>query len=146
MTHDAHEILPDDLGPWAVVANILRGPRGGPERDKTYYGTKVFAPGAKVFVGDLDGGALSNVGVVGLNRVSKRLSASMVGIRVIENLRSKVIYDGKVLQKLLWSQFMQNAQEERAGERNVAAGHFCLFRTEAECDAVRQVIQNQLDR
>lgn len=144
MAFDAHDELPEDLGPWVIVANIVKHERRGPDPNLTYRGTKIFAPGAKVYVGSMDGGMFTNFGVLGQNRVSKKLSSSMVNIRVLENLRSKVIYDRKVLQKLLWTQFMPVWKEECPNERNIGAGCWCLFQNKEHCENQMIKMQNAL--
>jgi hypothetical protein len=145
MTFNADIELPSDLGPWAIVANIVKHDRGGPDPSRAYRGTRVFSPGAKIYIGSMDGGAFSNFGVLGQNRVSKKLSTCMVDIKTLENLRSKVIYDKKVLQKLLWTQFMPVWQRERPEERNVGAGRWCLFKDKVSCELALSSIQSELN-
>lgn len=92
------KVLPSELGPWNVAANITTDPRGGANAaDLEMYGTPVFAPGAKVYVGDLTWGTGGTCGVVGQNRVSKKLSVCLVSIQLLENLRAKVVYNTAVL-------------------------------------------------
>lgn len=146
MVIEAHRELPLDLGPWVIVANIVEYERGGPDPEKVYRGTKIYAPGTKVYIGSRDGGRFENFGVLGLNRVSKKLTVSMVNISVLDNLRSKVIYNEKILQKLLWSQFMPVFQGERPNKRNMHAGSACLFKDKEASDRLVAGIRSATER
>lgn len=94
-------LIPKGAGRWNVIANITKNPRGGIEEGKTYYGTPVFSPGAKVYILHPFKGALTRAIVVGQNRKTKKLSSCVVGLTLLENLRAKVLYSPTVIEKLI---------------------------------------------
>ena len=126
--------LPEGFGPWAIVANLIAVPRSGPDGGE-HRGTRIFAPGAKVHVATIAGGALAALHVVGLNRVSKRLSACIVATDALENARCKVIHGPKVLARL-----RDTPHPHATGDTNVGAGRWCLLPDRDAREAARRTI------
>lgn len=127
------ELSAHDLGQWVIVGNIVKTARGGPDSKLQYYGTKVFAPGAKVYIAYPLCGGVSYVCVIGQHRKSKKLSACVISISTIENMRAKVVYSESVLKKLLTLNQDQETKKFQFNGRNPEAGHSCLLKSEAEC-------------
>ena len=84
---------------WTAVANIIRERNYGPGGEELRFGTKHFAPGAKVYIIDWYGGMCQRIIVVGLHRKSRRYITLAIDVRLVENLRSKVCYDPTVIAK-----------------------------------------------
>lgn len=85
---------------WYVVANMTDVPRGGREPGKVYTGTRVFSPGTLLYVGDQYGGMCEALHVIGLARNSRKLVNCVVGVKLLENIRAKLIYSPALLAKL----------------------------------------------
>lgn len=80
---------------FGVVGNIVGKHTG--EDGNTYYGTKAFKPGTKVYIdGKYWNRELTSVSVIGLNRFG-RLVLDHVPIYLIENYRTQRIYKPHVL-------------------------------------------------
>jgi hypothetical protein len=84
---------------WTAVANIIRERHYGPGGEEIRFGTKHFAPGAKVYIIDWYGGMCQRIIVVGLHRKSRLYITLTIDVRLVENLRSKVCYDPTVIAK-----------------------------------------------
>ncbi|MCA8830407.1 hypothetical protein [Hymenobacter pini] len=84
---------------WTAVGNIIRERPYGPDGAETRYGTKHFAPGAKVYIIDWYPGMCESIVVVGQHRKSKRLITLSLDVRLVENLRAKVCYNPTVIAK-----------------------------------------------
>jgi hypothetical protein len=93
----AAEVAPESC--WTAVANIIRERPYGPGGAEIRYGTKHFAPGAKVYIIDWYAGMCKRIVVVGLQRKSKRYITLTIDVRLVENLRPKVCYDPTVIAK-----------------------------------------------
>jgi hypothetical protein len=85
---------------WAVAGNISDVERNGVKSGQRYRGTRVFSPGTKVFAGEIYWGMLRKGHFIGLNRVTKRFSNSVLDLLLIENLRVKSIYSQSEYNKL----------------------------------------------
>ncbi|HEX8328365.1 MAG TPA: hypothetical protein VF629_12545 [Hymenobacter sp.] len=85
---------------WTAVGNIIRERPYGPGGAEIRFGTKHFAPGAKVYIIDWYAGMCRRVIVVGLHRKSKRLITLAIDVRLVENLRPKVCYDPAAIAKM----------------------------------------------
>lgn len=85
---------------WTAVANIVRERPYGPGGAEIRSGTKHFAPGAKVYIIDLFGGMCERIVVVGQHRKSKKLTAIVIDVKLVENLRAKVCYSPAVIEKI----------------------------------------------
>lgn len=84
---------------WTAVGNILRERPYGPGGAEIRYGTKHFAPGAKVYIIDWYPGMCQSIVVVGQHRKSKRLITLSLDVRLVENLRAKVCYNPTAIAK-----------------------------------------------
>jgi hypothetical protein len=84
---------------WTAVGNIVRERPYGPGGAETRFGTKHFAPGAKVYIIDWYAGMCRRIIVVGMHRKSKRWITLAIDVRLVENLRPKVCYDPTVIAK-----------------------------------------------
>ncbi|RSK38423.1 hypothetical protein [Hymenobacter perfusus] len=85
---------------WTAVGNIVRERPYGPGGAEIRFGTKHFAPGAKVYIINWYAGMCRRIIVVGLHRKSKRFITLALDVRLVENLRPKVCYDPAVIAKL----------------------------------------------
>ena len=85
---------------WTAVANIVRERPYGPSGAETRYGTKHFAPGAKVYIIDWYAGMCERIIVVGQHRKSKRMIRLVINVKLVENLRVKVCYAPAVIAKI----------------------------------------------
>lgn len=85
---------------WTAVGNIVRERPYGPGGVEIRFGTKHFAPGAKVYIINWYAGMCRRIIVVGLHRKSKRFITLALDVRLVENVRSKVCYDPAVIAKL----------------------------------------------
>ncbi|WBO86187.1 hypothetical protein [Hymenobacter yonginensis] len=81
---------------WTAVGNIIRERPYGPGGVEIRYGTKHFAPGAKVYIIDWYPGTCDAVTVVGHHRKSHQLMKLVVRVEHLENLRAKVCYSPAV--------------------------------------------------
>jgi hypothetical protein len=97
VTKEAHA-APESY--WTAVGNIVRERPYGPGGADIRFGTKHFAPGAKVYIINWYAGLCRRIVVVGLHRKSKRLITLALDVRLVENLRPKVCYDPAVIAKL----------------------------------------------
>jgi hypothetical protein len=84
---------------WTAVGNIVRERPYGPGGAEIRFGTKHFAPGAKVYIINWYAGMCRRIIVVGMHRKSKRLITLALDVRLVENLRPKVCYDPAVIAK-----------------------------------------------
>jgi hypothetical protein len=85
---------------WTAVANIVRERPYGPGGAEIRFGTKHFAPGAKVYIIGLFQGTCERITVVGMHRKAKQLIAIVIDVKLVENLRVKVCYAPAVLAKI----------------------------------------------
>jgi hypothetical protein len=85
---------------WTAVANIVRERPYGPGGAEIRFGTKHFAPGAKVYIIDWFPGTCERIAVVGLHRKAKQLIAIILDVKLVENLRAKVCYAPAVIAKI----------------------------------------------
>ncbi len=138
-----HEFLPDGTGPWTVVANIIKDERGGPEPHKKYFGTKVFSPGAKVYIAHPFWGAgAHNICVIGQNRKTKRIVPCVVSVHSMDNFRAKVIYKKSILEKLLTLEQDTKTKKFRFNGKNSMAGDSCLLLSETRCNELIKVFMS----
>jgi hypothetical protein len=98
VTKDANAAAPESY--WTAVGNIVRERPYGPGGAEIRFGTKHFAPEAKVYIINSYAGMCRRIIVVGLHRKSKRLITLALDVRLVENLRPKVCYDPAVIAKL----------------------------------------------
>ena len=68
---------------WTAVGNIVRERPYGPGGTEIRFGTKHFAPGAKVYVINWYAGLCRRIVVVGLHRKSKRLITLALDVRLV---------------------------------------------------------------
>jgi hypothetical protein len=85
---------------WTAVANIVREQPYGPGGAEIRFGTKHFAPGAKVYIIDWFPGTCERITIVGLHRKAKQLITIVLDVKLVENLRVKVCYAPAVLAKI----------------------------------------------
>jgi hypothetical protein len=85
---------------WTAIANIVRERPYGPGGAEVRFGTKHFAPGAKVYIIGLFQGTCERITVVGMHRKAKQLIAIVIDVKLVENLRVKVCYAPAVLAKI----------------------------------------------
>ena len=135
--------LPDHCGQWCVIANVVRDERNGRDQKRKYFGTPVFAPGAKVYVGLVFWGTGASLCVLGQNRVTKRIVPCVVSIKVLENFRTKVIYSQAIQDKLLTLSH-DNYKKFFFGGTNTAAGKDCLHKTEEACNFTKDWLTGNL--
>jgi len=93
-------VSPEPESCWTAVANIVRERPYGPGGAEIRFGTKHFAPGAKVYIIDWYAGMCERIVVVGQHRKSKKLIAIVTDVKLVENLRAKVCYAPAVLAKI----------------------------------------------
>jgi hypothetical protein len=98
VTQDAHAAAPKSY--WTAVGNIVRERPYGPGGAEIRFGTKHFAPGAKVYIINWYAGMCRRIIVVGMHRKSKRLITLALDVWLVENLRPKVCYAPAVIAKL----------------------------------------------
>lgn len=80
---------------FAVAANIVHSHLG--EDGKVYYGTKAFTPGTKVYLNGKEWNNKScDISVIGLDRFH-HFVFEIVPISLLENIRTKRIYNPVVL-------------------------------------------------
>jgi hypothetical protein len=83
---------------WCVVANISREPHGEGESGEMRLGTRMFAPGAKVYCYPIiwhDGG--ERLRVLGMHRGSKKLITAVIARKMLSNWRVKQVFAPKVI-------------------------------------------------
>ncbi|TGE20911.1 hypothetical protein [Hymenobacter metallicola] len=85
---------------WTAVGNIVRERPYGPGGAEIRFGTKHFAPGAKVYIINWYAGMCQSIIVVGMHRKSKRFITLALDVRLVENLRPQVCYNPAVIAKL----------------------------------------------
>ena len=85
---------------WVVVANLIEDERNGQEPGKRYRGTPVFAPKAKLYLGEVYSGGLETAHFAGRNRTSGRLSNCVINFRLADNFRVQAIYSPSLHSKL----------------------------------------------
>ena len=85
---------------WYVVANMTDAPRGGREPGKIYTGTRVFSPGTLLYVGERYSGMCEALHVIGLARNSHKFVNCVVPVKLLENIRPKLIYSPALLARL----------------------------------------------
>ena len=126
------DILPPGLGGWCIVANIKDHARNGLDPGKSFYGTRAFAPKAKVIVVWC---AWSQLAVLGQNRGGKGKAISIVSTKLLTNLRAKIIYNPADLQRLLnYAPPRELAFRDPQKPNNHGAGYFTLFASKALCE------------
>jgi len=126
------ELLPKGAGRWNVIANIVRRPRAGVDPEKIYFGTKVYAPGAKIHMVGWIAGVRDKFAVLGVNRKSKRNTLSIIDIRLIENFRVKFLYSPDIIKRLLSAEPLRTENLFFEG-KNGNVGKLCLVKSNAEC-------------
>ncbi|MEP6343283.1 MAG: hypothetical protein ABJ275_08205 [Maricaulaceae bacterium] len=134
------DLLPPNTGRWNVVANITKEKRRGPIVGQEYLGTKVFAPGAKVYVAKPMYGGCDSVGVVGQNRKTKHLSFCIVSIGVIENFRSKFLYKPSVISALT-KNYPNSLNQGLVSDNALALGEDCLFPSKGKSDELLHMLE-----
>ncbi|GAA4506327.1 hypothetical protein GCM10023172_35460 [Hymenobacter ginsengisoli] len=72
----------------AAVANSIPERPYGPGGTETRYGTKHFAPGAKVYIIDWYAGTCERIIVVCQQRKSKQFITLVIDVKLAENLRA----------------------------------------------------------
>ncbi len=85
---------------WTVVANIVNERHFGPGGQKIKIGTKHFRPGAKVYIVDWYAGMCEDIIVVGIARKPRRFIKVVIRANWVENLRIKLCYEPKALEKI----------------------------------------------
>lgn len=85
---------------WTAVGNIIREQPYGPGGTEIRYGTKHFAPGAKVYIIDWFAGTCSRIVVIGLHRKSKKIVRLIIDVKLVENLRPKLCYNPAAIKKI----------------------------------------------
>lgn len=85
---------------WTAVANVIRERPYGPGGAEMRFGTKHFAPGAKVYIIDWYAGMCERIVVVGMHRKSKKFIRLVIDAKVVENLRPKLCYTPAAIQKI----------------------------------------------
>ncbi len=75
-------------------------PRHGREPGRVYTGTKVFAPGAKLHLGEIYGGMNERGHFIGKGRNGARWVNSAIGLDLLVNIRPQLIYSPRELRDL----------------------------------------------
>lgn len=92
------EIKSEDIGInqdeaiWCIVANIIKERPYGPGGIEKKRGTKHFRPGAKVYIVGWYAGMAKRIIVIGQHRKSHKFIKIVIDVRLVENLRVKLIY------------------------------------------------------
>jgi hypothetical protein len=86
---------------FALCANVADHLHGGVDKDKFYQGTRMFAPGKRVYVGQPYWGTCINIHVIGMRRISKDFVNCVVNIGHLNNLRLATIYSPTLHNRLL---------------------------------------------
>lgn len=86
---------------WCLVANVVEERRYGEESTEIRRGTRLFAPGAKVWVPDgYAGMGYDRVTAVGRTRHASRYASVVVAAEHLTNWRVKMVYSPAVLARL----------------------------------------------
>ena len=116
---------------WTAVGNIIRERPYGPGGAEIRFGTKHFAPGAKVYIINWYAGMCERIIVAGMHRKSKHLITITIDVRLVENLRSKVYYNPGAITKFKRTSLSRNkvpgptrSSKERLRSRNLQIDSF----------------------
>ncbi len=86
---------------WAVCANISDHLRGGIDKERFYQGTRAFAPGTKVYLGEpYRGMGGEKLHVVGLKRRPRVFGNCVIHVALLDNLRLASLYSERLVDKL----------------------------------------------
>lgn len=104
---------------WLPIANVVVERRFGPGGNETRTGTRLLAPGGKVYVfGEHKSSGGEVVVVVGRHRKSKRYITCHVRARYLENWRVERVHSPYVLRQVhAWGWFAELSREGTKPER-----------------------------
>lgn len=85
---------------WTVTAVISDHLRNGNDPDRQYTGTPVFAAGTRVYIGQVYGGMLENLHVIGRGRNASRIVSAVVGFEMLLDPQPKLVYSPARLKML----------------------------------------------
>ncbi len=108
---------------WCLVGNIVQSHTYGEEHE-IRYGSKQFAPGAKVFIAPANwGDGYENVIVIGCPRRCRHYIEIIMRSDLIENVRSKKVYAPFLLKMMDESQYTWwgSSEEDRECIESLAA-------------------------